>query len=57
MFNVKQIETGQLMLGSSVESFVEAHKWLLYYRNKYPVGKPYPNGKGVYHHTYELVAV
>lgn len=34
------------MLGKNVYSLGEAHKWLRHYTKD--VGKPYPNGKGVY---------
>jgi hypothetical protein len=47
VFNIKT-SNGRIMLGSDVATHGEAEKWLAYYLETYPAGKPYPNGKGAY---------
>lgn len=45
MYNIAT-NTGRIMLGCNVHTREDAEKYLLHYTKD--VGKPYPNGKGVY---------
>lgn len=46
--------TGMIMLGLNVYK-AEADKAKDYYRTTYPVGKPYPNGKGFYFREFYVI--
>ncbi len=58
MFNVLQTwpsgETA-IMLGCWCDEFT-AQKWCQYYLDRYPVGRPYPNGKGFYTGTFKVIS-
>lgn len=42
------------MLFHDVATIAQAEVWLKYYETRYPKGRPWPNGKGVYNASFVL---